>query len=156
VLGEVRATGGLKESLAQLTAFDPRRELLLERDVLPPGDRQAGEPQSSGRQPFAPARIVERTPNRVVVEATLEKSGYLYLGDAWLPGWTAAARGQELPVLRANAAFRAVALPPGSHRVEFSYQPAGLVIGRWISLVTLACLLALCVSRWSSRRSLFS
>ncbi|MEQ8789790.1 MAG: YfhO family protein [Pirellulaceae bacterium] len=141
VLGEVQAASSMKASLAKLAGLAPRREMLIERDVLVGDDRQS----------FAPAEIVSYTPNRVEVQATLEKPGYLYLGDAWLSGWTAAAGGQPLPVLRANAAFRAVPLDAGVHRVVFQYVPGSFAIGRWLTAVASACLATWCLVHWRKR-----
>jgi hypothetical protein len=138
VLGDVQPVSSMKQSLANLAALRPRQQLFLERDVLPPGPRQ----------PFAAAEILRFTPNRVELRVALEKPGYLYLGDAWLPGWTAEEDGASLPVLRANAAFRAVPLEAGQHRVVLRFAPASFALGRWLSAVSLACLAAWCLARW--------
>ncbi|MBV8488040.1 MAG: YfhO family protein, partial [Planctomycetaceae bacterium] len=114
-----------------LDQLDPRMEVLLDRDDLPAGPRQT----------YTPARRVEDTPNRVALEVETSAPGYLVLADTWYPGWTATVDGWTLPVLRANIAFRAVALPePGKHRVVFRYYPVGLNAGLALSLATLVLL----------------
>jgi hypothetical protein len=143
VLGDVRMVSSMKQCLANLAALRPRRQLLLDQDVLPQGPRQ----------PFAAAEILRFTPNRVELRAALEKPGYLYLGDAWLPGWTAEENGAPLPVLRANAAFRAVPLEAGQHLVVLRFVPRNFAVGRWLSAVSLACLAAWCLARWWKEKS---
>ena len=49
--------------------------------------------------------------------------------EGYEPGWTARVDGQEAPLLRANALFRAVAVPKGAHRVEMRYRAAGAAPG---------------------------
>ncbi|HEV8458138.1 MAG TPA: YfhO family protein, partial [Methylomirabilota bacterium] len=60
---------------------------------------------------------------------------WLVLADTWFPGWRAWVDGREQPVWRANYAFRAVRLEPGSHDVVFRYQPGSLLFGLSLSAV---------------------
>ncbi len=133
VVGAARTARAGENPILALRALDPRREALVDRDVLPPGERSG----------FVPATIADYRPNRVVVDVELERPGYLVLTDTWYPGWRARAGGRELAVLRANVAFRAVALGAGEHRVVFSYFPAGLAAGALVSLAALAVWMAL-------------
>lgn len=111
-----------------LAGFNPREQVLLERDALP---------DSSPRQPFTPARITRDTPNLVAVEVETSQPGYLVLTDNWFPGWSATIDGKEAPVLAANLGFRAIALPQaGKHSVVFTYEPVGWLMGLLISVLT--------------------
>jgi hypothetical protein len=105
--------------------YDPAGEVFLEKE--PPGRFRAGT--------GSPGRVlrVEETPNRLLVEAEMEKDGILLVNDAWDRGWSARSGGIGLEVYRANYLMRAVFLPPGSHRVLFSYRPRGLPAGAVIS-----------------------
>jgi hypothetical protein len=113
-----------------LRRIDPRREVLLAKDVLADGPRSE----------FRRATIVKYTPGRVIVDAELDEPGYLVLSDVWYPGWRAAVDGRQTAVLMANAAFRAVPLTPGKHRIEFVYRTPGLLLGAAISALTLLAL----------------
>ncbi len=84
------------------------------------------------------AEIVEDGINHVRVEASLTTDGYLVLADAFYPGWHAFVGGQEMEIIRANGAFRAVALPAGSHQVDFHYRPAVFKIGLFAFLLALS------------------
>jgi hypothetical protein len=67
--------------------------------------------------------------------------GYLVTTDAYYPGWHAYVDGVRTPVYRANIAFRAIEIAPGTHRVVYRYEPA------WLSLaVTLGGLSALVIA----------
>ena len=93
------------------------------------------------------ARIETDDAERVVVTASADAPAWLVLTDTWFPGWTARLDGIEVPIARADHAFRAVALPAGSHRVEFTFRPRGLVTGAAITLLALGVVLALLVRR---------
>ena len=73
----------------------------------------------------------------LTVDATMP--GVLVLHDLYYPGWTAKVDGAAVPVLRTNLIFRGVAVPPGHHTVEFSFQP----FGRQNLLAAIGCLLHL-------------
>ncbi len=62
------------------------------------------------------------------------------ISEVFYPGWQATVDGQGVEILRANYAFRAVYLPPGKHRVRFSFLPLTFTAGALISGLTLAAL----------------
>lgn len=66
--------------------------------------------------------------------------------DTWYPGWQVTVNGVRQPVLRANLAFRAVAIPQGKVRVEWRYVPFGFYLGLGVSLATLILLLRMLYS----------
>jgi hypothetical protein len=136
--------------LAQMLTgrFDPRREVLLAGGSPPTGgkvDEFAGQ-----------ANVIEYEPERVVVEATVSRAGYLVLGDRYDENWRATVDGQPAPLLRGDSMFRAVPLEGGSHQIVFTYEPIAVRLGAAISTLTLlaAGLAAmLCVAWRSTRRA---
>jgi hypothetical protein len=77
---------------------------------------------------------------RVAVEA--EGAGYLVVADALQHGWHAELDGQAVPLLPADHALAAVAVPGGTHVVELRYRPDGLGLGLVVSVAALLFLLA--------------
>ena len=77
-------------------------------------------------------------PDRVRLDVEAERAGYVVLADAFDPGWRATLDGAAVPLLRANVAFRAVAVPPGRHVVEIVYRPRAVTLGLALTLLTLA------------------
>ncbi|HEY2158433.1 MAG TPA: YfhO family protein, partial [Isosphaeraceae bacterium] len=75
------------------------------------------------------ATITVDDPERVEVVTASDGPAYLVLADTFDPGWSATVDGRPAPIRPAFVAFRAVALPAGSHRVAFSYRPAGFTAG---------------------------
>jgi hypothetical protein len=93
------------------------------------------------------ARVVSERSREVVVVADAPRGGTLVLLDSYAPGWMAEMDGRPAEVVRANALFRGVRLPPGRHTVRFRYEPASFRWGAAISLVALALTLALAARR---------
>ncbi len=69
--------------------------------------------------------------------------GYLFLGDAFYPGWNAYLDNQRVDVYRANLAFRAVWVPAGDHQVTFRFESMSLRAGLILSGIAALCLLGL-------------
>jgi hypothetical protein len=116
--------------------FDPAREVVLPSGTpRPPAAFRAGE-----------ARVVTLRPDRVLVEARMDMPGHLVLVDAYDPGWRVTVDGREAPLLRANHAFRAVAVPPGTHAVEMRYRPPRVSAGLLVSALAAAGGLAAAVA----------
>jgi len=77
------------------------------------------------------ATITAYSPEHILL--TAQGPGYLVLTDAYYPGWITTVDGQPTPSLRADIMFRAVALPEGTHTVEFRFEPRLVTIGVWVS-----------------------
>jgi hypothetical protein len=82
-------------------------------------------------------RVTTYSLNRVDLVTRSATRALLVLGDAYATGWQARVDEHPTPIARANAVFRAVAVPPGSHRVSFTYEPESFKVGALISAVSL-------------------
>jgi hypothetical protein len=142
-----RASPDLTASLLHVglgTVRQARDEPAIETDDRPPNGQSP---------PATPARVVSRTDTSVTVEVRARARGQLVLLDTFYPGWRAEVDGRSTPIRPANAAFRAVAVPPGRHEVRFSYRPGSVIAGGAISLAAGAAILAcLVVPRARARR----
>lgn len=123
-------------------AFDARRTVLL---LDQPPVLQTCEETS-------PVRMNWRTANTVDLSASPACRGMLILADTWYPGWHAIVDGRTTPIYQAYSAVRGVVLEPGSHHVQFRYNPASAWIGGAMSMIGIlaACALAL----WEPRGSM--
>jgi hypothetical protein len=151
-----------------LDEFYPASEVLLDARPRTGGGpvRRMGEPSPArGELPGAArgpedapgvlaAQIESYAPERVVVRATAERAGFLVLNELYHPGWRARVDGVEAEVMRGNHMFRAVPLGPGSHEVEFIFDPDSVRAGRTLSLAALGVLGAglLAAWRWPVRK----
>ncbi|HUE29549.1 MAG TPA: YfhO family protein, partial [Verrucomicrobiae bacterium] len=115
VVHDARAAATPEEAHAAVTdpAFRPGEEAVVEAPLpalAPP----------VGKERVA---LVVDEPERVTVAAEVTAPALLVLTDSFFPGWEARVDGTRTPILRADYAFRGVALGAGEHRVEFRYRP---------------------------------
>ncbi len=113
-------------TLSQLYDLFSPRSRVGERVVLeeePPHvfSRNDGEPGE--------AAIIYSGNHRVVIEAYAPQGGILVLSDTYFPEWHVYVDGEERKMMRANIAYRAVALEPGRHHVEFVFKPSSTYYG---------------------------
>jgi uncharacterized membrane protein YfhO len=68
-------------------------------------------------------------PEGLEIEVRGTGGGFLVTSEVFYPGWSATLDGRPVPIERANYAYRAVALPPGDHRIAFLYRPFSFALG---------------------------
>jgi hypothetical protein len=115
------------------SSFDPLQQVLLTEPV-----EIKKEKQFSGQ-----VEKIVYSPNRVTMKTNQDKEGFLVLLDTYFPGWKVEVDGKPERIYRANYFYRGVMLAPGSHSIEFSYEPVGLKTGVVISGVTFILLFIL-------------
>ena len=104
--------------------------------------------------PLAPSTGSEQVtirhyqPMAVQIDVTASASAMLVLSDTYYPGWEAEIDGQPTKLYVVNTVLRGVAVPAGSHQVEFIYRPRAVIYGALISAMTLVALLSLAVWRY--------
>jgi len=99
------------------------------------------------KQPSIPTlspavKIVKYENNRMVLDVSTPQAALLFMSETYYPGWKAYVDGREEEILRANYAFRAIPVGPGSHRIEVLYQSLSFKIGLAVSLLTIFLLIA--------------
>jgi MFS family permease len=114
----------------------------------------AGEPPPSPPAGPTTARVADYRPNRVAVRLDGPGGGFLVLADVWFPGWVCRVDGAEVPVYRANHAFRAVAIPPGVKEAVFSFEPRSYRVGWWVSMAALVAIV-LAILAWGLTIAVF-
>ena len=124
--------------------FDPSRAVLI-----------VGEPAGSVGQAASraqPAQVLSDAGDRVTLKVKREQPGYLVAALAHDPGWKATVNGQPQPVLLANYALSALAIPSGESIVELRYDPDSFKMGVALTIVGLALAAALVAAGLTCRR----
>ncbi len=99
----------------------------------------------------APPRVERISANRVRISCNTSKDALLVFTDFFYPGWKARVDGKDTPILCTNYAMRGVALLPGNHVVEFSYEPASFYLGSSLAAGLLAVLSLFLVLKRNSK-----
>lgn len=149
-LPRARLVGGAEVETDDARALARLRDPTFPRAttaLLASGTPRTAPPGDVGR-----ATIRSSRPDQVTVEIEPAAAGWLLLADTDFPGWTARVDGEPRAIVRANLAFRAVAVAPGERLVEFRYEPLSVRIGALLSAATLLLLLVAC-GRSRTRRA---
>lgn len=115
--GEILAEGRWPDG------FDPRREVLLAPDGDGAVEGRLDAAAAPSETPPGRAEIVSYLNSEVVIDATMERAGWLVLNDAWHRWWQVEIDGKPADLKRANLLFRAVRVPEGRHRLRFTFHP---------------------------------
>jgi hypothetical protein len=107
-----------KESLDMLVnpAFDPAHTVLVAGGVPAP-------PPAATNQDPGSVEITSYAPKDVVLKSDVRTPAVLLLNDRFEQHWKVAVDGTPRTLLRCNYLMRGVYLEPGTHTVEFTYQP---------------------------------
>ena len=137
-----------------LLTHDLRHFLILEPGAVlataPPRSPADCDPQA--------AEITSYANSEVRIAVQVAAPAYLMLADSFAPGWRAYVQGAagtapvEVPVLRANANFRAVLLQPGAQSVRFKYSPDAVKLGGLLSFTAVMVWLLILAGSWWTHR----
>jgi O-antigen/teichoic acid export membrane protein len=140
-------------ALDALAKIDPAEVVVVEGVAQ---DALAGAASPHLRE----ARISKYTPREIFVDVNLSDRGWLVLTDNFADGWKAYLRPfgatgegvtasgesieQQLPLYRADGAFRAVYIPnAGQWTVRFVYSPRSFILGIYVSFLAAITLILL-------------
>jgi len=84
------------------------------------------------------------------IDVETESHAIVALNQLAARGWRVNVDGREATPLVANGLFRAVAVSPGAHRIEWSYRPRFVPIG--IAISAIALVLAILLPRFSREK----
>ena len=153
IVPEAIAAPDQTAALDALQKIDPAKVVVVE-GVAPDGLAEAASPK------LREARISKYTPREIFVDVNLSDRGWLVLTDNFADGWKAYVRPfgatgegvtasgesieQQLPLYRADGAFRAVYLPnAGQWTVRFVYSPRSFILGIYVSFLAVITLILL-------------
>ncbi|HWC64925.1 MAG TPA: hypothetical protein VG777_02500, partial [Thermoanaerobaculia bacterium] len=134
------ADPALGEEDARVRLLAPGRDPLSSPPIVEGAAPAAGAPIAGS----AKIRVIARRADREEVALESPAPGWLFRSETFDPHWRARIDGRPAAVVAADFAFQAVAIPPGSHRVVFSYSDPAMAAAMVVSLAALlACAIAL-------------
>jgi len=77
---------------------------------------------------------VIQTANEITVEVNANSATKLIVRHLNYPGWNTILDGKQVATNNTDDLFRTVSIPPGTHTVEWKYQPTSFKYGSWFSL----------------------
>jgi hypothetical protein len=106
-------------TLKEVTApsFDPAQTVLLSAPIPQTAVSTATNPNPES------VAYASYTPKDIRLKTQAAAPTVLLLNDKYDPSWKVSVDGQRAELLRCNFLMRGVALPAGSHEVEFQFQP---------------------------------
>ncbi len=110
--------------------FDPRREAIVE------DSRAELRPPAASTTPGS-VNLRAHTAERTELEVASPTPALLVESEIFYPGWRAELDGSDVPIYPVNYVLRGVLIPPGSHRLVFTYEPTSVQYGFFISGFTL-------------------
>ncbi len=126
-----------------LQVYDPLQLAWVEKDqilelasYLPGGSRRRSET----------VKVSYPSPQRVEIEANLERPGLVVLADIFYPGWSLTIDGTPAPIYQVNRLMRGAAVRAGNHHLVYTYSPRSFRVGRVVSLSCLGLLALLAVA----------
>jgi hypothetical protein len=146
LVNRIERAGGLEQSVSVMRSaqFRPGEFAAVEgAPVFEQQENVAGDP---------PVRVLHYAPREIVLETAAGHPAFLVTSESYYPGWHAYVDGREQPLYVTNTAFRGMALPAGTHRIEMRFNPPILWRGAFISAVALALLLLVAASAIIIRR----
>ena len=134
-------------AILQNPGFNPREVAIVEHN--PPLTLQ--NPKQAAAVP-AQVRVPVYQGNRIVVDAPAPTNALLVLGEKYYKGWKAAVDGAAADIVPVNHVLRGVYLTPGTHTVEFVFDPLPFKVGKYLTLASFALFAAMLVREWIMRR----
>lgn len=139
LVSRVRTAPTADAEMVALGEIDPAVEAVIFDPEAPEGTVTEYAGADSGR-----VELVYYSPNRLRYDVSAPAKGLAVFSEIWYPaGWKAFVDGNEVQVLRADYALRALMIEEGDHEVEFVFDPASFTVGRNISLASSIAILVL-------------
>jgi len=128
--------------------FDPRQFAVVESPpVLAMAEPGAAAPAAAGS-----VQVTRYEGEKIDLSATNSANAMLVLGEKYYKGWQAQVDGKPADIQRVNYILRGVYLTPGTHKVEFRFDPLPFKIGKYLTLASFALFAGMLVREWRVRR----
>jgi len=127
-------------STPETAPYDPSKMVFLDAPPDFPLEKGAGA-----------VSLTHRDPTVLLAQTQSSSPGLAVFQKSFLPGWKATVDGQKANPIRCDGVLLGVPVPAGSHRLELRFDPTGLRLGFFLSLLVLSLTLSLYLRREDPR-----
>jgi len=128
--------------------FDPRQVALVETPTpIPLADPNLPQSGKTGA-----VSVNRYEGEHISVTAHPAQNALLVLGEKYYRGWKAKVDGRETEIYPVNHILRGVYLTPGTHKVEFVFDPLPFKIGKYLTLASFLFFALMLGREWVVRR----
>ena len=134
-----------EEEMKALDTFNPADTVIIDNREKA---KVTHQPQFD---PSATIQIVENLNDKITYKTNSGSNQFAVFSEVYYPlGWKAFIDGKEAPIVKVNYVLRGLAIPAGSHNIEFRFEPKSYQMGETISLISgiISILLVLAGSWW--------
>ncbi|MEI6702580.1 MAG: YfhO family protein, partial [Deltaproteobacteria bacterium] len=129
--------------------FDPRQFAVIESPpVLPMAEIGAAAVGAVGN-----VQVTRYEGEKIDLSSTSTANAMLVLGEKYYKGWKATVDGKNVDIQRINYILRGVYLTPGTHKVEFIFDPLPFKTGKYLTLASFALFAGMLVREWLLRKN---
>ena len=128
---EIKWAKNADEEMAGLTNFDPKNTAVVDERY-----KKDVPDNAIGNDSAALIKLKEYTPNKVSYFYNANTSQVAVFSEIYYDGnkgWNSYLDGKLVLHFRADYVLRAMALPAGSHQIEFKFEPKSVVLGNKIA-----------------------
>ena len=137
-ISHLKTVDSENEAIQALDSLNTKKEAVILSEL---GKEQFFEVDST-----AAIKVLEYKPDFIKYESTNPKDGFAVFSEMYYSnGWKATIDGNEAPILRVDYTLRGLAIPAGTHTIEFRFEPEVIQKGGTLALASSIALILLLV-----------
>ncbi|MCB0438160.1 MAG: YfhO family protein [Mangrovimonas sp.] len=137
-ISHLKTVDSENEAIQALDSLNTKKEAVILSEL---GKEQFFEVDST-----AAIKVLEYKPDFIKYESTNPKDGFAVFSEMYYSnGWKATIDGNEVPILRVDYTLRGLAIPAGTHTIEFRFEPEVIQKGGTLALASSIALILLLV-----------
>jgi hypothetical protein len=84
----------------------------------------------------ATIKLTAFSPGTLTYESQSSTGGLAVFSEIYYPGWEATIDGEPSQIVRADYILRALEVPAGNHKIEFTFKPKPFIVGNTITSIS--------------------
>ncbi len=132
-VSSVKKVDSADEEMKALSSLDTKKDAVFNTVAFSHIDLK----NSYNVDSLTSVKLLEYSPNKLVYQSENNNDGLAVFSEVYYPhGWIAKIDGIETPIFSVDYVLRAIELPKGQHKIEFSFEPQVIKTGSRIALTS--------------------